>query len=575
VPRRRLALLAAALVAATVLAYLPLFANDFVAFDDDLYVTECPPVRAGLTREGLAFAFGSFHGANWFPLTRLSWMLDAELFGVEPRAFHATSLLLHCANAVLLLLALVRMTGAVGRSAFAAGVFALHPLHVESVAWAAARKDVLSGLFFLLALLLHARLARRGASRGLRAAIAACMAAGLLAKPIVVTLPLALLLLDAWPLGRLGDTARLRAALGEKAWLFALGLAAGVVAIAAQRAGGALQGLDAIPLGERLANAPVAALDTLRRAFWPSDLAAYYPHPRGALAPGRAWAAAAALAALTAAALRSVRRRPWLAVGWLWFLLLLAPVIGIVQVGAQAIADRYAYLPLVGLAIAVGWQARDLARGPRAERALAAIGLAALAACGVATWRQVGTWRDTQTLFARALAVTGPNAVAHVNLGLALARAGRLDAGLEHAQAALTIAPGLAHAHALLGAVRTRQGRHAEAIASYARALELLPGTARWEAEIGVSELELGRVEEGAAQLLAAARGEGQNASVLANAGRALERAGRVDEAIAVLREALRLRPDLAAVHGYLGAALLAKGELAEARARLAEAAAA
>ena len=572
-PRRRLALLAAALVAATVAAYLPLFANDFVAYDDDLYVTECPPVRAGLGAEGIAFAFGSFHGANWFPLTRLSWMLDAELFGVDPRAFHATSLALHCANAVLLLLVLARMTGAPGRSAFVAAVFALHPLHVESVAWAAARKDVLSGLFFLLALGLHERLARAGASRARRAAIAACMAAGLLAKPILVTLPLALLLLDAWPLERLGAL-RVRAALREKAWLFALAVAAGVVTVAAQHAGGALQALDAVPLGERLANAPVAVLGYLRRAFWPSDLAVFYPHPRATLAISRAWASAAALFGLTALALRAWPRRPWLAVGWLWFLVLLAPVVGIVQVGGQAMADRYTYLPLVGLAIAVGWGACDLARGPRAERALAAAALAALGALAVATWQQVGLWRDTRTLFTHALAVTDRNAVAHVSLGIVETREGDLEAGLEHARAALGIAPGLAHAHALLAEVRARQGRHEEAIAGYTTALELLPGTARWEAEIGLSLLERGRVPEGVARLEEALRLEPQNASLLANAGRALERAGRIDEAIAREREALRLRPDVAEIHGYLGATLLAKGDLGEARVQLAEAAA-
>src|SRR5262249_13097358 len=336
----------------------------------------------------------------------------------------------------------------------------------------------------------------------------------------------------------------------------------------------ATRGPAAVPPGARLATAPVAALAMLRRAFWPSGLAVFYPHPRGSLPAWQAWAAAAALAALTAGALRAHRRRPWLAVGWLWFLLLLAPVAGIVQVGGQATADRYAYLPLVGLALAGGWGARDLAPGPRAGRARGAVALAALAALGAATWRQVGTWRDTQTLFAHALETTSRNAVAHVNLGLALARAGRLDAALEHAQAALAIAPGLAHAHALVAEVRAAQGRHEEAIASYARALALPPGTERWEAGIGASEVALGRVDEGTARLLAAVRGEGQNASVLANAGRALEGAGRVDEAIALEREALRLRPDLAAVHGYLGAALLAKGELGEARARLAEAAA-
>ena len=558
---RRPWLLAALLAAATVAAYLPVFGNDFVAYDDDLYVTECGPVRAGISAEGVAWAFGSFHGANWFPLTRLSWMLDADLFGVEPVAFHATSLLLHVANAVLLLLVLARMTGAPGRSAFVAGVFALHPLHVESVAWAAARKDVLSGLFFMLGLLAHERLASAGASVRRRAAVAACMALGLLAKPILVTFPIALLLLDAWPLGRLRH-GRVRAVTGEKAELFALAAAAGVVTLLAQRAGGALQALDAIPLGERVANALVATVGYLRRAVFPEGLAVFYPHPRGALPAWQAWAAAALLVALSALALRAWPRRRALAVGWLWTLVLLAPVIGIVQVGGQAMADRYTYLPLVGLAIAVAWGAFDLAPGERGRRSLAVAACAALAALSAATFQQVRTWRDTETLFANALRVTERNAVAHVNLGLAVTRAGRLDEGERHALAALAIAPRLAHAHALRAELRAEQGRFADAVEGYEAALALLPGTARWHAEIGRSLVELGRAAEGVARLEEAARLDPWSAAVQAALGRALERAERVDDAIARYREALRLRPDLAELHGYLGAALLARGDL-------------
>jgi tetratricopeptide (TPR) repeat protein len=561
-------------VAATVAAYLPLARNGFVAYDDDLYVTDCAPVRAGLGADGLAWAFTSFHGANWFPLTRLSWMLDAALFGVEPRAFHATSLALHCATAVLLLLALARSTGAPGRSAFVAGVFALHPLHVESVAWAAARKDVLSGLFFALGLLAHERLARSGhpgPARAWRAARAACMALGILAKPILVTFPIALLLLDAWPLGLLRGTGERRrallvAALREKAGLFALALAAGAVTVVAQRAGGALQPLEAIPLGERVANALVAVLAYLRLAIWPNELAVFYPHPRGTLPAWQPWAAAGVLVALTALAFRAWPRRGYLAVGWLWYLALLAPVIGIVQVGGQAMADRYTYLPLVGLAIAVAWGLCDLAPGVRARRALAAAALAALGAQGVATFRQVGVWRSTESLFGHALRVTGPNAVAHVNLGLAAVRAGRLDEGEQHAREALAIAPRLAHAHALRAELRARQGRHAEALAGYEDALHLLPGTARWLAEIGRAEVELGRVEAGVARLEEAVRLDPASAHGLAQLGRALERAGRGDLAVVRYRDALRLRPDLAELHGYLGAALLAQGDLDAAR---------
>jgi tetratricopeptide (TPR) repeat protein len=582
VGRRSIAAIAVALAAATFAAYAPVLGNGFVLYDDDIYVTECAPVRAGLTREGLAWAFGSLHGANWFPLTRLSWMLDAELFGVDARAFHATSLVLHVASALLLFAAFARITGAVGRSAFVAGVFALHPLHVESVAWAAARKDVLSGLFFALGLLAHERLARLGASPARRAAVAACMALGLLAKPILVAFPIALLLLDAWPLGRLGpapgrrglDAARLRAALAEKAELFALALAAGVVTLIAQRAGGALQALDAVPLGARVANALVATVGYLRRALWPDGLAVFYPHPHGGLPAWQVAGAAALLLAATLASLRAWPRHGWLATGWLWFLALLAPVIGIVQVGGQAAADRYTYLPLVGLALALAWAACELAARSPARRALPALALAVLAAQGVATFRQVRVWRDTESLFTHALAVTERNTVAHVNLGIALARDGRLEPAEAHARAALALSPGFAHAHALLAEVRARQGRHEEAIASYEAALRALPDTVSWHVEIGRALAALGRREQALARLERAVSLGPANASALGNLGRALFDAGRADAAIPRYREALRLRPDLAELHGQLGAALLARGEAREAAAALERAAA-
>jgi tetratricopeptide (TPR) repeat protein len=612
VPLRHSAAFAVALALATVLAYLPLARNDFVAYDDDLYVTDCAPVRAGITAEGVAWAFRSFHGANWFPLTRLSWMLDAELFGVEPRAFHATNLALHVASAVLLFLALARMTGAAGPSAFAAGVFALHPLHVESVAWAAARKDTLSALFFVLGLVAHERLARSRRRAAWRAARAACMVLGLLAKPILVVFPLVLLLLDAWPLaqggeataqrgeaerrfGWIGSAARLRAALREQAELFALALAAGVVTLAAQRAGGALQTFAAIPLGERVANALVASVTYLRLAVWPEGLAVFHPHPRGSLPAWQPWAAAALLLALSALALGAWPRRPWLAVGWLWYLVLLAPVVGIVQVGGQAMADRYTYLPLVGIAIAVAFSGTELPRclprfrrrfdesqilrkatrqlRPRLRRALPLAAALALAALGFATFRQVAVWRDTETLFAHALRVTERNAVAHVNLGLALLRAGRLGEAEEHARAALAIAPRMAHAHALRAELRVKQGRVSEALLGYETALRLLPGEARWHAEAGRALVELGRVEEGLARLERAIGLDPTRATALGILARALERAGRAEEALVRYREALRLRPDLAELHGYLGGALQARGDLEAARPELERAA--
>jgi tetratricopeptide (TPR) repeat protein len=576
--RWELRLVALALAGATFLAYLPVLANEFVNYDDDLYITGVRQVRAGLTREGVAWAFTTFQGANWFPLTRLSWMLDAQLFGLEPAAFHATSLLLHVANALLLLLALCALSGALWPSAFVAGVFALHPLHVESVAWAAARKDLLSGLFFALALLAHARVARRD-SPSARFALALCMALGLMAKPMLVTLPFVLLLLDAWPLARLGsrglDANRARRALLEKLPLFVLAAAASAVTLVAQRAGGALQTLDHVPFGSRAANAAVAAVRYVVRAIWPADLAVFYPLPRDDLGPGLVAAAALVLAGATALALLAFRRRPWWAVGWLWFAGMLVPVIGLVQVGGQAMADRYTYLPLVGLALALAFEARARATSPRRRALLAALAVAALAALSVATFRQAATWRTSETLFRQALSSTRDNAVAHINLGLALARSGRAAEGALHAREALRIAPGHANAHALLAELRALEGRHDEALAAYRRALALRPGTVRWHVAIGRSLRALGRSERALAELEVAHSLAPGDPHVHAELGLTLFEARRVAEALAHWDEALRLDPGLPEVHGYRGVALLERGDAVGALAGLERAAAA
>ena len=308
-PDRRPLLVALALAVVTAAAYGPALGNDFVNYDDDLYITERPEVRAGLTREGLAWAFTSFQGANWFPLTRLSWMLDAELFGVEAAAFHATSLALHLLGTLLLFLAMRRMSGDLWPSAFVAAVFALHPLHVESVAWAAARKDVVSGVFFMLALLAHERRARAGRPRGWGALVFAAMALGLMAKPMLVTLPFVLLLLDGWPLRRLEGAQRRRAVL-EKLPLLALAAAVSAVTVVAQGAGGALQSAERYPLALRLANALDATAVYLGKAVWPTGLAVFYPYPHGGIPLWRSAVVAALLVGITAVALRERRRRP-------------------------------------------------------------------------------------------------------------------------------------------------------------------------------------------------------------------------------------------------------------------------
>jgi tetratricopeptide (TPR) repeat protein len=563
---------AAGLAVAMLVAWHPLLENDFVDYDDDLYVTNSPQVRAGLTSDGLAWAFTSFHGANWFPLTRISWLLDSELFGMDPRAFHRTSLALHAAGALLLLAALFAMSGALWRSALAAAIFALHPLQVEAVAWASARKDVLSGLFFALVLLAWTRYARDG--RRLHYALAAlALALGLLAKQMLVTLPFALLLFDAWPLGRLRDPAsgrlsrsRLRRAVVEKLPLLAIAAAAAVVVVLAQRSGGAIQSLDVIPLELRVANAGVAYAAYLGDAIWPSGLAVFYPYDAEALTPARVGAAALLLGLATGLALGLSRRLPWLAVGWLFFVGTLVPVIGLVQLGQAARADRYMYLPLIGLALAAAWGLGELAARGRSARALSVgLALAALLGLGAATNAQVRTWRDSEALFEHALRVTRDNHVAHLDLGLAYLNAGRLDEAAQHLETALRLAPASTMARGILGELRLRQRRWPDAAASFRSALESGDrDAARWRAGLGQALFELGELEASVESYRRALRGRTGAAAVHANLGLALAALGRHREAIESYREALRLDPGLAEAHGNLGISLVAQGEEAE-----------
>ena len=453
--RRLFVAIALGLVALGAAVYLPVAGHPFVGFDDDFVIVGNPGLRLGFGAAGLRWALTTGYAGNWTPLTWLSLMLDYRLHGLSPTGYHLENVALHVASALLLFAFLLRTTGALWRSAAAAAVFTVHPLHVEAVAWAASRKDVLSGLCFFLALLAHARYAARpGAGRYL-ALLAAC-ALGLAAKPMLVTLPGVLLLVDLWPLGRLrwpggpdatgaargfADVGWGRAAL-EK--LPVLGLAA-VSALAtwlAQSDAAATVPLARLPLGPRVENALVSVLRYVSQALWPSGLAVYYPHPEGGIPPALAGAAGLAVAAATLGALLALRRRPWLGVGWLWFLGMLVPVSGLVQVGSQAMADRYAYLPLVGLSLIPVWGLPEVFARLRLPRpslpALASVWLALLT---VAAAAQVRTWRDSETLFEHALAVTGPNPVVEAHLGAALLAEGHLDEGTRHLRAAVRLRP--------------------------------------------------------------------------------------------------------------------------------------
>lgn len=431
-------LLSAALALLTLAAWLPALRNGFVNLDDGLYVTGNPQVQKGITRAGVAWALTANVANNWHPLTLLSHMLDCQLFGLDPAGHHAMSLLLHLADVLLLFAVLARMTGALWRSAAVAALFAVHPLHVESVAWAAERKDVLSALFWILAMGAWTSYARRP-SLGRYLLVVLLMALGLAAKPMVVTLPFALLLLDVWPLERLGlGWKRLMA---EKLPLLALSVAASLATLRYQRT--SLAPLELVPWSLRLANAAVSYAAYLGKLLLPRNLAVFYPIPL-AIPAWQAAGSAALLAALTALAVWKVRQAPWLLVGWLWFLGTLVPVIGLVQVGRQAMADRYTYLPSIGLFLAIVWGISELLRERRAV--LAAASAVAIALLAAGTWMQVGYWKDSLVLYRHALAVTRDNYVAHVGLAKALAAEKDWAGAAEQYRAALALRPGLIEA---------------------------------------------------------------------------------------------------------------------------------
>jgi tetratricopeptide (TPR) repeat protein len=442
-------LAAAGVFALACAVYLPVREHQWLNYDDDIYVTRNAELERGLDWQAVRSAFTSVQGANWFPLTRLSWMLDVSLHGLDAGGFLTTNLLLHALASGVLLLALARLTGELRRSAFVAAVFAVHPLHVESVAWVSARKDVLSGLFFMLALLAFACGAHPRGGRGARAALFGSLALGLLAKPMLVTLPCVLLLLDAWPLARLAradgrlDAVRVRGAVRDKLPLFALAAVSSAATLYAQSSAGVMASIDRLPTSERLANALLAYVVYLRKFVWPSDLAVFYPHAGAAAPVGQTLLAAAFLLGATLLAARAWPRRGYVAVGWLWFLGMLVPTIGLIQVGSQALADRYMYLPLVGLTLPLAWGVPDLVGAGRRRRiALGGAALLVVAALGVATRLQLRHWQDSVSLFAHALEVTDENAIAHAHLGAALAERGRLAETVRHYREAVRIRPG-------------------------------------------------------------------------------------------------------------------------------------
>ena len=488
------------LVALTLAVFGQAIGFGFVDFDDGSYVTDVEPVRRGLTWEGIVWAVTSRHGVAWQPVTWISHMLDFTWFGAHPAGHHATSVALHALNAVLLFGLLRRATGCEGRSLLAAALFAVHPLRVEPVVWVAERKELLAACLGLLALLAYVAWTRHG-GRARYAGCAAALAAGLLAKPTLVTLPILMLLLDHWPLHRLEDATTLRRRLVEKAPLFALCAAAALATLVAQ--GTAMRAGAELSLVTRLANAVLACTSYLGKTIWPAGLSVYYPHPwipgTGGIPPAP-WvlaACAALLAALTAVALRGPRS---VRVGWLWFAVALAPMLGLVQVGTQAMADRYTYLPQIGITVALVWAAAEfvLSSNPPLRRAAAATAACSVAALGLAAHAEARHWRDSVSLFTHGLAAAPRASTLHLDLGVALEKRGRLGEALHHYREALATHPGLVAAHFNLGNALRARGDLEAAARSYQHAVLLAPADPRAANNLAGTLRLLGRADDAA-----------------------------------------------------------------------------
>ncbi len=601
------------LVLITIAVFWQVSTFDFVRYDDDKYVTENRHVQAGLTMGGVAWAFFSVYANNWHPLTWLSHMLDYQLFGANPAGHHITNLFFHLINTLLLFFVLKRMTGSPWRSAFVAALFAVHPLHIESVAWVAERKDVLSTLFFMLTVWAYVRYVERPEIYRYLA-IALFLALGLMSKPMLVTLPFVLLLLDFWPLGRLqrdgsafhtdggdpkavGDGNKNRSAVGliiEKTPLFILSAASVCATLYAQWSG--IAPLESLPFSTRINNALVSYISYMGKMVWPRDLAVFYPYPES-IPLWQVGGAVLLLIMITAAAVRLRKRYPYAIVGWLWYLGTLVPVIGFVQVGDQSMADRYTYLPMIGLFMAIAWIVPDLLAGWRFRGiALTMLATCIIAALMTASLFQIRYWQNSLTLFARALNVTTNNHVMLTNMGATLAEQGKFEEAISHYQEALRIRPNDFAALYNLANALARQGKLEDAVSIYAKILQTQPGAAAAHNNMGIALSQLGRTDEAIVHFREALRikpdfqdaganlektlmgqtkakkpvpekvaiqpADPSSAEGQLRTGLSLFQEGRADEAIPRFEEALRLNPNLAAAHISLGLIMAQKQNL-------------
>jgi protein O-mannosyl-transferase len=562
----------AVLVVLTIFVYAQVAHFQFLTYDDYNYVTGNPHVARGITASGIIWAFTSFDASNWHPVTWLSHMADVQLFGMNPGAHHITNAVIHSLSSLLLLFLLLRITGSLWKSSVVAALFALHPAHVESVAWVAERKDVLSAFFCFLTLYFYAEYGtKRKPALYLLTLISFVI--GLMSKPMLVTLPVLMLLLDFWPLRRWtgegeGDApaaSRLANSLTlvkEKIPFFVCSLGSGILTICAQSKGGAVKDLARISFGHRVENAIVSYVKYVGKMLWPHDMAILYPTvPSFPL-----WEVAGSVLVIgfaTTAAYRWRNSYPFVTLGWFWFLITLLPVIGLIQVGEQAMADRYTYIPAIGLFVIAAWGFAELtSRWQQRKRVAALVAALVITASTVKTWNQIHYWNNDQSVFQHALDTTTGNYTAHYNLGYALSKQGDLDGAINHYQEALRLQPNLYETHNNLALVLARKGDVDAAIAEYRAALLLQPNMPQAHNSLGFALATKGDIDAATAEFLEALRLKPDYAAAHANLAFAHLNKGAVDAAIREFEEAVRLEPDQTKGYYGLGVALAGRGDL-------------
>ena len=535
--------------------------HDFISLDDELHIINNPHVRAGITIQGIKWALTTFYAGNWQPLTWISHMLDCQLYALNPMGHHWTSLQLHLANTLLLFILLQQMTGAFWRSTFVAALFALHPLHVESVAWVAERKDVLSTFFCMLTIMVYYRyVVQKHLFYYLLALLLFAM--GLMAKPMLVTLPFVLLLIDFWPLERMGlicntisppegmprfDFGTFWDRIHEKIPFFLLIVPSIIITFLAQRNIGAVESLTSLPLKFRVANAFVSYVKYITKAIWPDQLVVFYPHPGNTLPMWQGVMAGLLIIAVTYIAVRLLRKYPYLATGWFWFLGTLVPVIGLLQVGGQAMADRYTYLPLIGIYIIITWGVSDLASQWRFREIFLPMSAGAvLLLLSMVTWIQVGHWQNSMKLFRHALGVTHNNWLAHNSLGVALFRAGKLDEALGHFNKTLNNKPEDVMTYNNLGSVLAQKGELDEAIFYFRKAVAIKPDYVKALDNLGKALFIRGNFQEAEFYYKKAINIKPDYANAHYNLGSLLARQGKIKDAVAHYTRAVNINPEFA-----------------------------